>query len=87
MFIYSGVYKDSEGGGGTGGIFRIFFTPLEKYTPPIMMYIKLLVLVGVDLNFQALTKHQMKASFRTFQLSPCFIPIIIDIYFTLTTFV
>ena len=50
-----------------------------------MMYIKLLVLVGFDLNFPLISGiyklHQMKASFPTFQLSR----FIIVIHFTLTT--
>ena len=61
--------------------------PLEKY---IMMYIKLLVLVGFDLNFPLIfginKLYQIKASFPTFQLSPCFTSFIIVIKFTLTTF-
>ena len=47
-------------------------SPLEKY-----IYIKLLVLVGFDLNFPLISGinklFQIKASFPTFQLSPCFI--------------
>ena len=49
------------------------------------MYIKLLVLVGFDLNFPLISVifklHQIKASFPTFQLSR----FIIVIHFTLTT--
>ena len=65
---------------------RNFFTPppLEKY---IMMYIKLLVLVGFDLNFPLIfginKLYQIKTSFPTFQLSHCFTSFIIVIKFTL----
>ena len=66
---------------------RNFFTPLEKY---IMMYINFLVWVGFDFNFPLIfginKLYQIKASFPTFQLSPCFTSIIIVIKFTLITF-
>ena len=66
---------------------RNLLPPLEKY---IMMYIKILVLVGFDLNFPLIfginKLYQTKASFLTFQLSPCFTSFIRVIKFTLTTF-
>ena len=50
------------------------------------LYIKLLVLVGFDLHFPLISGihklHQIKASFPTFQLLPCFISFIIVIHFT-----
>ncbi len=53
------------------------------------MYIKLLVLIGVDLHFPLISGiyklNLIKASWHTFQLSPCFISFIIVIHFTLTT--
>ena len=55
-----------------------------------MMYIKLLVLVGFDLNFPLIfginKLYQIKASFPTFQPLPCFTSFIKVIKFTLTTF-
>ena len=92
--VNRGVNKDSVGGGkyfefgarSAPKFFlpppRIFFTPPQKN---IIMYIKLLVLVGFDLNFPLISGiyklHQIKASFPTFQLSR----FIIVIHFTLTT--
>ena len=54
------------------------------------MYIKLLVFIGVDLNFPLIfgiiKLYQTKASFPTFQLSPCLTSFFIVIKFTMTTF-
>ncbi len=47
--LYRGVKNDFIEG---GGLTFEFFTPALKIgIPPLMMYIKLLVLIGFDLNF------------------------------------
>ena len=54
------------------------------------MYIKLLVLVRFNSNIPLISGikklYKIKASFPTFQLSPCSISFIIVINFKLTTF-
>ena len=82
--LIRGVNKDCGG----GVKFWNFF-----YPPPllknIMMYIKLLILIEFNLHFQIISGiyklYQIKASFPTFQRSPCFISFIIVNNFTFTT--
>jgi len=86
--LYRGVKNDFIEG---GGLTFEFFTPALKIgIPPLMMYIKLLVLIGFDLNFPLISGinklDQIKASFPTFQLSPCFILLIKVTNFTFTEF-
>ena len=74
-------YKDSVGWGK-------FVSLPPPYIPTIMMYIKLLVLVGFDLNFPLIScinkLYQIKTSFPTFQLFTLFyiLHIVINLTFT-----